>query len=77
MMFYECSSLSTLDLSSFNTRNVTNMQKLFYNCSSLTKLDLSSFKVDNADIRYMFSGCKNLISCANTDTKIERALKEK
>ena len=36
-MFYECSSLKSIDLSSFNTTNVTNMNSMFYNCSSLRK----------------------------------------
>ena len=36
MMFRGCSSLTSLDLSSFNTSNVTDMQYMFYSCSSLT-----------------------------------------
>ena len=35
-MFYECLSLINLDLSSFNTTNVTNVFKMFYNCSKLS-----------------------------------------
>ena len=36
-MFYYCSSLKSIDLSSFNTTNVTDMIGMFYNCSSLRK----------------------------------------
>lgn len=42
-MFYSCSSLQTLDLSSFDTSNVTNLLNTFCYCSSLQTLDLSSF----------------------------------
>ena len=36
-MFYDCSSLKSIDLSSFNTNNVTNMSYMFFGCSSLKK----------------------------------------
>ena len=36
-MFYKCSSLESIDLSSFNTTNVTNMNSMFYECFSLRK----------------------------------------
>ena len=36
-MFFECSSLISLDLSNFNTQNVTDMILMFYNCNSLKK----------------------------------------
>ena len=37
-MFCGCSSLVSIDLSSFNTNKVTNMSNLFYGCSSLKKV---------------------------------------
>ena len=37
-MFYNCSSLTSLNLSNFNTNNVINMSNMFYKCSSLTSL---------------------------------------
>ena len=39
-MFYECSSLENLDISNFNTSNVTDMGYMFYWCSSLKKLEI-------------------------------------
>ena len=36
-MFYECSSLQSIDLSSFNTTNVENMYSMFEGCFSLKK----------------------------------------
>ena len=33
-MFYGCSSLKELNISSFNTSNITNMREMFYGCSN-------------------------------------------
>ena len=37
-MFYGCSNLTTLDLSSFNTSSVTFMGGMFYDCGNLTTI---------------------------------------
>ena len=59
--FSLCVSLTSLDLSNWNTSNVTNMQNMFYNCSSLTSLDISSFDTSNVtNMAYMFNSCTNL-----------------
>ncbi len=53
-MFYEVEAES-IDLSSFDTSNVTNMSSMFSN-SSVTKLDLSSFNTSSVtDMSEMFS----------------------
>ena len=36
-MFKECLSLTNLDLSNFNTNNVTNKKNIFHACKKLTK----------------------------------------
>ena len=60
-MFCACSSLTSLDLSSFNTQNVTDMGAMFCGCSSLTSLNLSSFNTQNVtDTRWMFYDCSSL-----------------
>lgn len=62
-MFYNCESLTSLDLSSFDTSNVTDMSGMFSGCISLTSLDLSKF--DTSKVTYMsnmFSGCGALTS---------------
>ena len=57
-MFYGCSKLTTLDLSSFNTSAVTNMNEMFKYCSKLTTLDLSSFNTSSVTFMGgMFSQC--------------------
>ena len=42
-MFSVCSSLKSINLSSFNTNNVNNMREMFNYCSCLESIDLSSF----------------------------------
>ena len=60
-MFYGCSSLTKLDLSSFDTSSVTRMDSMFYGCSRLTELDLSSFDTSSVTtMEFMFSGCTRL-----------------
>ena len=62
-MFYNCSKLTSLDVTHFNTAKVTDMSTMFYNCSSLTSLDVTHFntaKVTN--MRSMFSSCSSLTS---------------
>ena len=56
-----CSSLTSLDLSKFDTRNVEKMTEMFKNCESLTSLDISNFETSNVEnMKGMFAGCKNL-----------------
>ena len=62
-MFYECSSLTSIDLSGWNTSNVTVMNNMFHGCSSLTSLDLSSFDTSNVtNMTWMFYNCNSLTS---------------
>ncbi len=62
-MFYNCSSLTSLSLSSFNTSAVTSMSSMFYGCSGLTSLSLSSFNTSAVTTMYsMFNNCSSLVS---------------
>ena len=57
-MFCGCLSLKELDLSNFNTNNVTNMNSMLRDCSLLKDLNLSNFNFNNVNnMNYMFSGC--------------------
>ena len=61
-MFFHCQA-EEIDVSEFNTTNVTNMYQMFSGCSSLTNLDLSSFNTSNVtNMNSMFNGCKALTS---------------
>ena len=61
-MFQGCSSLTELDLSHFNTINVTDMESMFAGCSSLIKIDFgNNFYTQNVTNMYsMFAGCSKL-----------------
>ena len=62
-MFFNCSSLTSLDVTHFNTAKVTNMNRMFGYCSSLTSLDVTHFntaKVTN--MNRMFECCSSLTS---------------
>ena len=60
-LFDGCSNLTYLNLSNFNSKNVTNMYKMFCGCHSLLNLDLSNLKTENViNMDYMFYECKSL-----------------
>ena len=62
-MFYECSSLTYINLSNFNTNNITNMSNMFSGCASLTDINLSNFNTNNVtNMSGMFMGCSSLTS---------------
>ena len=60
-MFNGCNSITKIDLSNFDTSQVTNMYGMFNGCSSLTSLNLSNFDTSQVTDMYgMFYNCKNL-----------------
>ena len=49
-MFENCENIEHLDLTSFDTENVTAMTRMFANCSSLTTIYASSkFNTENVE----------------------------
>ena len=62
-MFYNCNSLSSINLYNFNTNNLLNIQNLFALCDKLAFLDLSTFNTTNIiNMRSLFSNCASLNS---------------
>ena len=62
-MFYECTSLTSLDLSHFNTAKATYMTCMFNGLTALTSLDLSTFNTANVEyMQSMFDGLTALTS---------------
>ena len=60
-MFYKCSNITKIDLSSFDTQNVTDMRKMFFGCNNLKEIDLSTFNTQSVTNMFgMFGKCKNL-----------------
>lgn len=61
-MFSNCTSLETLDLSSFNTEKVTDMQTMFEGSTNLRTINLSKGFIGSnvTDLNGMFRGCASL-----------------
>ena len=78
-MFFNCKSLININLSNFNTQNVTNMNDMFSCCSSLININLSNFNTQNVTnmggISGIFFNCKSL-SKNNIITKDNKILNE-
>lgn len=54
-------SLTNIDLSSWDTRYITNMTGLFENCSKLETVNVSSLNIDRVtNMNSMFEGCSSL-----------------
>ena len=73
-MFYSCENIIGIDLSYFDYKNITNMERMFYECTSLKNLrDISTSEINNITNMYgMFSYCSSLTSLpdiSNWDTK--------
>ena len=62
-MFNGMSNCTEMDLSGFDTGNVTNMKSMFSGCSGLTSLDVSGFDTGSVtNMSYMFDSCSSLTS---------------
>ncbi|WP_311438586.1 BspA family leucine-rich repeat surface protein, partial [Hallella colorans] len=60
-MFGGCSSLTSLDLTNFNTKKVTDMRSMFFGCRSLTSLNLTNFNTKKVTDMYgMFENCSSM-----------------
>jgi surface protein len=70
-MFKYCSSLTSLDISQYDTSLVKNMASMFYSCSKLSTLDLSHFDTSKVEsMESMFKYCTSFTSLdlSNFDT---------
>ena len=71
-MFWKCYNLIDINLSNFNTQNVTNMKSMFCGCINLTNINLSNFNTQNVtNMSEMFGECHNLtnIDLSNFNTQ--------
>ncbi len=60
-LFYNCSSLKSINLSKFISNNIESMKYLFHNCYSLESIVLTNFNTLNVkDMSYMFNFCYSL-----------------
>ena len=71
-LFSDCTVLTSLDLSNFDTDCVINMSGLFNNCFFLKNLDLNNINTEEViDMSRMFYNCKSLtkLDLSNFDTR--------
>ncbi|MBQ9495700.1 MAG: BspA family leucine-rich repeat surface protein [Treponema sp.] len=70
-MFSQCLSLKHIDVSGFDTSNVTSMNCMFYACVAVTNIDISNFDFSSVeDIGCMFQSCtvlETIFAKAGTD----------
>ena len=70
-MFFNCTSLISIDLTNFNFNNVNDMSFMFFNCCSLTSLNLSNFNTNkNPVMDNMFKGINKSCKIICNDQKI-------
>ena len=69
--FANCTSIETIDVSTWNTLNCVNMFNMFSGCSKLKSANLSNFDTSNTAIMsYMFLNCSSLeeVNLSNFNT---------
>ena len=76
-MFYYCTSLEKVELSNFNTFNLTDISAMFCFCSSLKELNISNFIITNIIyINALFSYCSSLVTLELPNFNIKNDEKE-
>ena len=74
-LFYNCSNITKIDLSNFDTSSVEGMAHLFHGCSSLTSINFTNFKTDIVEyMDSMFQGCSSLTSLDLSMFKTSKAV---
>ena len=62
-MFLNCSSLPELNLKTFNTSKVENMEGMFEACININSIDLTSFKTEKCtNFKNIFKDCDENIN---------------
>lgn len=76
-MFTKCTSLETLDLSSFNTEKVTDMQTMFQGSTNLRTINLPKGFIGSnvTDLNGMFRGCVSLTELDLSGSNAEKVKK--
>ena len=75
-IFQECSDVTEIDLSNFNTSSIKKMNGMFQGCTSLTSINFNNFDTSNIEsMENMFSGCSKLISLNLSSFNLTNALR--
>ena len=77
-MFDSCSSLTSLDISKFDTSQVTSIGYMFASCSSLTNLDFRKATFDKVtSYNNMFNSVPSTINIITKDATTKSWLEDK
>ena len=72
-LFFNVSSILSVDLSEFDTSLVTDMKSMFYNCINLKNVNFGNINTSSViDMAYMFNYCKELTSINLTNFDISK-----
>lgn len=72
--FGGCTSLTNLNVSKFNTSQVTNMNSMFFKCK-FSQIDVTNFNTENVtDMNSMFCNCDNLESLDVTNFNTSKVM---
>ena len=67
MMFNNCKSLNSLDISNFNFETVTNIQSIFKYCSSLKHINIENIIFNNNFLKELRFLSKEIIICSEKE----------
>ena len=77
-MFSGCNELATLNVSNFDTSQVTNMASMFSDCNSLTSLDFRKATFDKVtSYNNMFGSTPSTINIITKDATTKSWLEDK
>ena len=74
-LFYGCSDITEIDLSHFDSSEVTDMGWMFRNCTSLTSINFTNFDTSKTTrLNRMFQNCSSLSSIDVSNFKTSRVV---
>ena len=73
-LFSGCSSLTSIDISNFDTSKVIDMDNLFYNCAALKDINFGFSTSKVIYMNRMFEGCAQLTSLDIKDFDTSKVL---
>ncbi|MBQ0014791.1 MAG: BspA family leucine-rich repeat surface protein [Oscillospiraceae bacterium] len=60
-LFYQCSSIISIDASGFDTHNITNMRDMFSKCTSVKSINIDNYVTSSVTtMNGMFNSCESL-----------------
>ena len=77
-MFFSIEELLSIDLSNFDSSQITDASSMFYGCKNLKSINFHNFNTSSVrSMEYMFSGCKalNSLDLSSFDTSLVTSMR--